>query len=218
MASTSTRPHQRQQAAGEATGPPTCGTSSSGARGPRSLSLASPPPTTPPRSKGSSCGARLASSTKSVTSSSQLRQCRRRQRSPLQHNGLHSDLDSSKKMRRLLASRISACVLRPETSLAANLFFVGGRLGGTSLLRTSSQSGMASLGAGLSSPHPRHARWPERLQRSRGRGGTPPVVPLATLFVSVLSNRLPYCLGCGIPVTALSLSSVRHASFACIPH
>ena len=44
------------------------------------------------------------------------------------------------------------------------------------------------------------------------------MVPLATLFVSMLSNRLPYCLGCGIPVTALSLSSVRHASFAHIPH
>ena len=201
-----------------ATRPPTCGTSSSGARGPQSLSSASPPPTTPPCSRGSSCGARLASSTKSVTNSSQLRQCRRRQRSPLEHNGLHNDLDSSRKMCRLLTSRISARVLRPGTSLAANQFSVGGRLGGTSLLRTGSQSGMASRGAEPSSPHSRHARWPERLQRSRGRGGTPPVVPLATLFVSVLSNRLPYRLGCGIPVTTLSLSSVRHASFACIPH
>ena len=110
-------------------------------------------------------------------------------------------------MRRILASQISACVLCPVTSLAANLFFVGGRLGGTSLLRTGSQSGMASLGATPSSPHPRHAQWLERLQRPRGRGGTPPVVPSATLFASVLSNCLPYRLGCGVPVTALSVLS-----------
>ena len=142
VASSSTRPHQRQQAAGGPLGLRPVAHPARGHEGPKPF-LGVTAPTMPLRSTGSSCAARLASSTKFVTSSSKLRQCRRRQLSPVEHIGLHIDLDSSRKIRRLLTSQISARVLRPGTSLAANLFLVGGRLGGTSLLRTGSQSGMA---------------------------------------------------------------------------